>query len=176
MNYFNIDECSISNGLGIRTVLWVAGCSHHCFNCQNPETWDSDNGQPFTNESMQRLLNCLQKDYVRGITFSGGDPLYRLNVRTIGELSKQIKEIFNNNKDQWLYTGYTWEEITNSELINYIKNIDVIVDGCYLENKRNVSLPFRGSSNQRIIDVQKSLQNSNLEPTLFKGNIYNYIF
>jgi anaerobic ribonucleoside-triphosphate reductase activating protein len=176
MNYFKIDECSISNGLGIRTVLWVSGCSHHCFNCQNPETWDSDNGDTFTDSAKQFLFDCLDKSYIKGITFSGGDPLYRLNIRTISELSKQIKDTFGDNKDQWLYTGYTWEEITNSELLDFVKTIDVIVDGPYKDFERNTSLAFRGSYNQRLIDVQKSLHTANLNPVLYTGTIYNHIF
>lgn len=176
MNYFKIDECSISNGLGIRTVLWVSGCSHHCFNCHNPETWDSDNGDTFTDSTKQFLFNCLAKSYIKGITFSGGDPLYRLNIRAIADISKQIKDIFGSSKDQWLYTGYTWEEIVNTEMLDFVKNIDVIVDGPYKDFERNISLAFRGSHNQRLIDVQKSLQTANLSPVLYTGTAYNRIF
>lgn len=180
MNYFKIDRCSISNGIGVRTVLWVAGCSHHCFNCQNPETWNAENGIKFDENAMQTIIKYLSEDFIDGITFSGGDPLYRLNVVTITEISRKLRELFPN-KTQWLYTGYTWEEIINSDLKEAIRNIDIIVDGTYLDNKRNTTLAFRGSSNQRIIDVKTSLYRKNIEvttncPSLFNTSIERRLF
>lgn len=160
LNYHKIDEVSISNGIGIRTVLWVSGCSHNCYNCQNPQTHDRMNGRPFDDEAMDKLFACLSKPYVDGITFSGGDPLYIWNFDTIRELSRTIKRYLPGTT-QWLYTGYTWEEIINQKhLLEAISCIDVIVDGKYMDSLRDTTLPFRGSSNQRIIDVQKSIANN----------------
>lgn len=157
MNYMRIDECSISNGLGIRTVLWVSGCSHHCLNCQNPETWDADNGNLFDETAFEKLCTFLSMSFIDGITYSGGDPLYSTNRHTIKSISEKIHNQFPN-KNQWLYTGYTWEEIiAEPDLLNSISYIDFLVDGCFVENKKNTILAFRGSSNQRIIDVQKTL-------------------
>jgi anaerobic ribonucleoside-triphosphate reductase activating protein len=161
LNYFKIDKCSISNGDGIRTVLWLSGCSHDCEGCHNPETHDVSNGKFFDDNAKEELFNILSKPYVDGITFSGGDPLYFLNIREVFKLSSEIREKFPN-KTQWLYTGYTWEQIIemsyeNSLIEELINSLDVIVDGRFVKKLRDVSLQFRGSSNQRIIDVRKSL-------------------
>lgn len=162
MNYFKIDRCSISNGIGVRTVLWVAGCSHQCFNCQNPETWDPNNGKKFDEDAMQTLITYLSEDFIQGITFSGGDPLYRTNVSVVAEISQKLKTLFPS-KTQWLYTGFTWEEIIRSDLKNALHNIDVLVDGTYMDNKHNTTLVFRGSTNQRLIDVKSSLTNNTIK-------------
>ncbi len=156
MNYHKIDKCSISNGTGFRTVLWVSGCAHKCCGCQNPETWDSGSGQVFDNKAKEKLYKNLEHDYIFGVTFSGGDPLYQGNRKEIGNLAKDIKEKFPD-KTIWLYTGYEWEEIKNLDMIKH-GYIDVIVDGKFEKESRNVAIAFRGSSNQRIIDVQKSLK------------------
>ena len=160
LNYHKIDEVSISNGIGIRTVLWVSGCSHKCYNCQNPQTHDRMNGRPFDDDAMDKLFTCLSKPYVDGITFSGGDPLYIHNFDTIYNISQTIKT-YLPTKTQWLYTGYKWEEIVSQRhLLEAIAYIDIIVDGKYIDNLRDTTLPFRGSSNQRMIDVQKSIANN----------------
>lgn len=168
MNYHNITHDDMLNGDGLRVVLWVAGCSHHCKGCQNPVTWDPNSGIPFDEDAKQEIFTELSKEYISGITFSGGDPLYIENVKEIFDLIKEIKEKFPT-KTIWLYSGYKWEEIfSNSDLIpnyetiyDYRKEIielcDVFVDGEYVEDKRDVSLKWCGSSNQRIIDVQKSI-------------------
>jgi anaerobic ribonucleoside-triphosphate reductase activating protein len=132
LNYFKIDKCSISNGDGIRTVLWLSGCSHDCEGCHNPETHDVSNGKSFDDNAKEELFNILSKPYVDGITFSGGDPLYFLNIREVFKLSSEIREKFPN-KTQWLYTGYTWEQIIemsyeNSLIEELINSLDVIVD------------------------------------------------
>lgn len=162
MNYFKIDKCSISNGDGIRTVLWLSGCSHDCEGCHNPETHDASNGKFFDENAKEELFNILSKPYIDGITFSGGDPLYFLNIQEVFKLSSEIREKFPN-KTQWLYTGYTWEQITemsfeNSLVEELVNSLDVIVDGRFVKQLRDVTLQFRGSSNQRIIDVHKSLK------------------
>ena len=157
MNYEKIDKCSVSNGVGVRTVLWVSGCDIRCRNCHNPQTWDFDSGIPFTEETMQELLYDLSKPYIKGLTLSGGHPLDPQNAAKVLGIVKRVKMIFPN-KDIWIYSGYVWEDIIKDETLREIlKYTDVLVDGAYIDELRDISLPFRGSSNQRIIDVEKSL-------------------
>ena len=157
MNYEKIDKCSVSNGLGVRTVLWVSGCNIHCKNCHNQSTWDFDSGIPFTEETMQELLYDLSKPYIKGLTLSGGHPLDPHNAPKVLEIVKRVKMVFPN-KDIWIYTGYVWEDIIKNDILKEIlKRTDVLVDGAYIDELRDISLPFRGSGNQKIIDVQKSL-------------------
>ncbi len=158
MNYHKIDKCSISNGIGFRTVLWVSGCSHRCDGCHNPETWDSESGKPFDDNAKQELFRNLEHDYISGITFSGGDPLYWSNRTPVEFLAKEIKGKYPD-KTIWLYTGFDWHDIKDIPLLRLV---DVIVDGIYLKNHKDTSLPFRGSSNQRLIDVQKSLESKSV--------------
>lgn len=156
MNYIKVDKCSISNGVGFRTVLWVSGCNHYCKNCQNPQTWDKEKGTLFNIHTWNEILNNLKNSYISGITFSGGDPLFLKNRDTITNISKKLKELYPY-KTQWLYTGYNFEEIKDLEIMKYL---DVLVDGKYIDNQRDITLKWRGSKNQRVIDVPKSL-NSN---------------
>lgn len=153
MNYLKIDKCSTSNGTGCRVVLWVSGCNHHCKNCQNPQTWDKDSGIPFDIDALFWVHYSLAKSYISGITFSGGDPLLPENRIIITSVSKAMKSFFPT-KTQWLYTGYKWEEIKDLPIMEYL---DVVVDGRYEDDKRDITLKWRGSSNQKVIDVQKSL-------------------
>lgn len=158
MNYEKIDKCSVSNGSGVRTVLWVSGCDIHCRNCQNPQTWDFNSGIPFTEETMQELLYDLSKPYIKGCTLSGGHPLDPHNAPKVLEIVKRVKMVFPN-KDIWIYSGYVWEDIIKDKTLREIlKYTDVLVDGAYIDELRDISLAFRGSSNQRIIDVPKSLE------------------
>lgn len=157
MNYEKIDKCSVSNGVGVRTVLWVSGCDIHCKNCHNQSTWDFNSGIPFTEDTMQEILYDLSKPYIKGLTLSGGHPLDPLNAPEVLKIVKRIKMVFPN-KDIWIYSGYVWEDIIKDETLREImKYTDVLVDGAYVDELRDISLPFRGSSNQRIIDVPKSL-------------------
>ena len=157
MNYEKIDKCSVSNGAGVRTVLWVSGCDIHCRNCQNPQTWDFNSGIPFTDDTMQEILYDLSKPYIKGCTLSGGHPLDPHNAPEVLKIVKRVKMVFPN-KDIWIYSGYTWEDIIqNDTLKEILKYTDVLVDGAYIDELRDISLAFRGSSNQRIIDVQKTL-------------------
>ena len=158
MNYEKIDKCSVSNGLGVRTVLWISGCNIHCKNCHNQSTWDFNSGIPFTDDTMQEILYDLSKPYIKGLTLSGGHPLDPHNAPKVLEIVKRVKMVFPN-KDIWIYTGYVWEDIIkNVTLKEILKRTDVLVDGAYIDELRDISLPFRGSSNQRIIDVQESLK------------------
>lgn len=154
MNYHKIEKYSIANGTGIRVVLWVSGCTCYCRNCQNPQTWGFNSGVLFDENAKQELFEALDKPYIQGITFSGGHPLENKNISTVYNLCKEIKEKFPT-KDIWLYTGYLFEDI-NSYLI--MKYIDVLVDGKYIEEQKDLTLPFCGSKNQRVILVQESLQ------------------
>ena len=158
MNYEKVDKCSVSNGAGVSTVLWVSGCDVHCHNCHNPQTWDFNSGIPFTDDSMQEILYDLSKPYIKGLTLSGGHPLDPHNAPKVLEIVKRVKMVFPN-KDIWIYSGYEWEDIIKNETLREIlKYTDVLVDGAYIDELRDISLPFRGSSNQRIIDIPKSLE------------------
>ena len=156
MNYFKISNNDMANGIGVRVVLWVSGCEHHCPQCQNPQTWDINHGIKFDDNAIDEIFKFLEKPYISGITYSGGDPLHSNNINEITSLSQKISEKFPH-KTQWLYTGFTWETIKDLLLI---KNIDVVIDGEYINNLRDITLAFRGSSNQRLIDVKKSLEES----------------
>lgn len=158
MNYHNITTEDMKNGDGLRSVLWVAGCSHHCKGCQNPVTWDGLGGIYFDEAARNELMESLDHDYVSGITFSGGDPLFTRNRYDVLKLIKEIKEKFPD-KTVWMYTGYTYEQLKmfQDNLLNtIINNVDVLVDGPYIEGLRNVSLKWRGSSNQRVIDMNRT--------------------
>lgn len=142
------------NGDGLRTVLWVAGCEHRCRGCHNPITWDIDGGIPFDEAAEQELFEKLSADYISGITFSGGDPLHKRNCEEITRLAKKVRETLPE-KTIWLYTGYNWEDIQDLEIVPLL---DVIVDGQYVEAVRNPKLHWKGSANQRVIDVQETLR------------------
>lgn len=154
MNYHNIEKDSMLNGPGLRVVLWLAGCEHHCKNCQNPVTWDPDGGLYFGPEALAEIFDELSKPYISGITFSGGDPLHKANRVEVLTLANSIKSLYPN-KTIWLYTGYDWEQIHR---LPGIENIDVIVDGRFEQDLANINYPWAGSTNQRVIDVKKSLE------------------
>lgn len=154
MNFMKIESSSLSNGEGWRVVLWCAGCSHACKNCHNPETWAENAGHPFTKNEVDLIVELLKPDYIHGITLSGGDPLFIHNRETMTDLCRYLKEIMPN-KTIWCYTGYEYDAVKDLPIMDYI---DVLIDGKYVEKERDVSLAFRGSRNQRIIDVAKSKQ------------------
>lgn len=154
MQYHNITKDDMLNGDGLRVVLWVAGCSHGCRECHNPVTWDPEGGIPFDEEARNELFEQLGKDYISGITYSGGDPLYISNREDIAALAKEIRERFPH-KTQWLYTGYEWEEIKELPVIPYL---DVLVDGKFDITQKDTQLHWKGSTNQKVIDVQDSLK------------------
>lgn len=146
MNYHKITFPDVNNGNGCRVTLWVAGCSHHCEHCHNPQTWAFDSGKPFTEETKERLFEALSIPYIDGLTLSGGEPCD--SKKDIVPLMREVKEKFPD-KDIWLYSGYTFEELCFNDFI--IEGlVDYIVDGTYQHHKRDTSLAFRGSSNQRI--------------------------
>ena len=137
------------NGDGLRVVLWVAGCNHCCRECQNPITWDPNGGLPFTEKEENEIFSELEKSYVSGITFSGGDPLHPANISAVTRLAKYP------TKTIWLYTGFSWEEIQREEIVGYL---DVCVDGEFVVAAKDAALKWRGSSNQRVIDVPATLR------------------
>lgn len=169
MRYHNITKDDMLNGDGLRVVLWVAGCSHCCKECQNPMTWDPDGGLLFDESAKQELFDELGKDYISGITLSGGDPLHAANRLDIKNLIMEIKEKFPN-KTIWLYTGDSWENVMNSPVV---KQLDVLVDGEFQIEKRDVKLLWKGSSNQRVIDVQATLKQDNPEFPILHCPDYN---
>ena len=154
MRYHNITKDDMLNGDGLRVVLWVSGCTHKCPGCHNPVTWDIEGGLPFDQEAKQELFDELDKDYVSGITFSGGDPLHPQNREEVGELIEEIKRRYPQ-KTIWLYTGFSWEEI---EGLPFIRYIDVLVDGRFEQNAADSQLHWKGSMNQRVIDVQDTIK------------------
>jgi anaerobic ribonucleoside-triphosphate reductase activating protein len=169
MNYSGISECDVLNGTGFRVVLFVSGCSHRCYNCQNSKTWDKNFGHPFTEKTKQYIFNCLDKDYIDGITITGGDPLHENNLDEILKLVQELR-ISLPTKTIWLYTGYSYSEIFRGQssclsqegLNNFkrreiIKQCDVLVDGEYIDEQRDLTKKWAGSSNQCVIDIQKSL-------------------
>lgn len=197
MNYWKIDKEDVCNGEGLRVVLWLSGCSHKCKGCQNPQTWNANSGIPFNESAKEELFRGLDKDYISGLTLTGGDPLFESNLDDVLDLVTEINKRYNTPQDRvyvkdknnniltsfpdksrlsspqksiWLYTGYTWEEIIKGNMedrLRYgewtkrakiITECNVLVDGQYIDSLRDITLPYRGSTNQRLIDVQKSLQ------------------
>ena len=154
MNYHNITKDDMLNGDGLRTVLWVAGCTHRCHNCQNPITWDVAGGLLFDENAENELFEDLQKPYCSGITFSGGDPLHPFNREEVFRLAKKIRETLPG-KTIWLYTGFLWEEIKD---IPDLADIDVLCEGKFVQDLLDNRIPWVGSSNQRVMDVKKSLE------------------
>ena len=176
INYHNITHDDMNNGDGLRVVLWLSGCSHHCYDCQNPQTWNPNSGIPFDESAKQEIFNELSKDYISGITFSGGDPLHENNLDEVLELVQEIRISFPE-KTIWLYTGFEWDQIMDIKVIqpifsckdleNKIQNVlkrqeiikqcDVLVDGEYIDEQKDLTLKWRGSKNQNCIDVKQSL-------------------
>lgn len=167
MRYHNITKDDMLNGDGLRVVLWVAGCNHCCKECQNPLTWDPDGGLPFDDAAKQEIFEQLDKSYISGITFSGGDPLHPRNSLAVRGLMEEIKQRYPD-KTIWMYTGDSWESIYDYPMMKYI---DVVVDGEFHIAERDVKLLWKGSANQRVIDVKKTLAQDNPAiPVLHCGN------
>ena len=155
------------NGDGLRVVLWVAGCTHCCKECQNPITWDPDGGILFDDAAKQEIFKQLEKPYINGITFSGGDPLHSSNRLDVRELMQEIKQKYPD-KTIWLYTGDSWEDVLHYPMMRYV---DVLVDGEFKIDLKDTKLLWKGSSNQRVIDVQASLQQTDpANPILHCGS------
>ena len=163
MNYAVIKNCDIANGPGVRVSLFVSGCTHHCKGCFNEVAWDFEYGTPFTQETIDKILCMLKPSYIRGLTLLGGEPFEPQNQEPIVELLRQIKKTMPE-KSIWAFSGYLFDrDILSGRLGDwkvtqeYLSYLDVLVDGPFVEEKKNLSLRFRGSENQRLIDVPASL-------------------
>ena len=160
MNYATIKNCDIANGPGVRVSLFVSGCTHRCPGCFNSIAWDFDYGTPFTEETVEKIITMLRPDHIRGLTLLGGEPFEPQNQVAIVELLRRVKKELPE-KSIWAFSGYLFDkDILSGRLgdtSEYLSYLDVLVDGPFIEAKKNLSLRFRGSENQRLIDVKKSL-------------------
>lgn len=147
MKYKSITYPDVNNGLGCRVSLWISGCTHKCEGCHNQSLWDFNNGKEFVDDIKERLFSILSLPYIKGLTLTGGDPL--LSFDDVFSLCKEVKEQFPS-KDIWLYTGFTMDYISHNEMSSILQYIDVLVDGKYISKLRDISLAFRGSTNQHI--------------------------
>lgn len=164
MNYAAIKKTDVANGPGIRVSLFVSGCTHGCKGCFNKEAWDFRYGNPYTEEVREEILTALKPSYIRGLSVLGGEPLEPANRMAVLELLKEVRRRYPN-KDIWCYTGYTyetdlcrWIEEGHEEIAKMLEFLDVLVDGKFVEEKKNLKLAFRGSENQRLIDVPATLR------------------
>lgn len=167
MNFMTIKTNCISNGEGIRTALFVSGCSHYCKGCFNVEAWNSKNGEKYTTDTMEYILDSLKYPYIKGLSLLGGEPFEEYNLDELITLCRMTNDAYEGNKDIWAYSGYTFEElIEHPKRLELLKECDVLVDGKFEQDKYSPLLQFRGSSNQRVI---------NLKETFKKGEIVLYI-
>ena len=158
MRYASIRKQDIQNGPGIRTSIFVQGCAFHCKECFNAETWPFEGGKDFTNKELDLLMDLSNKHYIVGLSVLGGEPLHPINIDTVISICKTFKEKFPE-KTIWLWSGYRYEEIINKDILNYL---DVLIDGKFIYDLRDFRLMYRGSSNQRVIDVKESLKQGNV--------------
>lgn len=168
MHYAKIKWYDVSNGPGVRVSLYVSGCRNHCKNCFNPETWDFCYGEPFTKEVEDKIINGLEPDYIKGFTLLGGDPFEPENAAVLAPFMERLRKKFPN-KSFWCFTGYDYEAdlLTGKKgdintVMRLLKSLDVLVDGRFVEELKDLNLLFRGSSNQRIILVKPSLKTDNV--------------
>lgn len=177
MNYADIKSIDVANGPGIRVSLFVSGCSHHCEDCFNKETWDFNFGKLFDENEIDTIIQLLSPDHIKGFSLLGGEPFEFTNQQGILPLLRKIKEIYPN-KDIWCWTGYLFDkDIRDTMMVKWpetreiLSHIDILVDGRFEKDKKDLKLRFRGSSNQRIIDVQKSLKENKVCLWDEKGSI-----
>lgn len=168
MNYAEIKKCDVANGPGVRVSLFVSGCTHHCKECFNKETWDFDYGKPFTQETVNEILDLLSPDYIKGITLLGGEPMERVNQQGLLPLLRQIREKLPH-KTVWCFTGYDYEKDILQRMIpewqetrEFLSYLDVLVDGEFKIEQKDLGLIFKGSANQRTIMVQESLKEGHI--------------
>ncbi len=178
MNYAAIKKFDIANGPGVRVSLFVSGCRHHCKNCFNREAWDFGYGKPFTEKTADEIINALSQEYINGLSLLGGEPFEPENIPTLTSFLREVKNRFPH-KPVWCYTGFLFEDFKNGKAGEMLSLIDVLVDGRFVEEKKSPDLIFRGSSNQRIIDVKKSLERGKAvwldgvwRRSMGNGNIY----
>ena len=154
MRYASLRKQDIQNGPGIRTSIFVQGCTFHCKECFNSETWPFEGGKEFSKKEMDLLMDLSAKPYIVGLSVLGGEPLHPVNIDTVIAICKTFKEKYTE-KSIWLWSGYRYEEIVNKDILNYL---DVLIDGKFIYDLRDFKLMYRGSSNQRVIDVKESLK------------------
>ena len=155
MRYNKIRKMDIANGPGVRVSIFMQGCEFHCKNCFNQETWGFDGGEQFTDETIEKVLNACDKEYIEGLSILGGEPMHPKNIEGTTKLAKAFKEKFPN-KTLWVWSGFTFEKyLKDKPVLNYV---DVLVDGQYVDELHNPTLKWKGSSNQRVIDVKKTLK------------------
>lgn len=168
MYYSVIKNCDIANGPGVRVVLFVSGCRNHCDQCFQPQTWAFDYGQPFTQETVDTLIGLLRPNYIQGLTLLGGEPFEPENQPVLLDLAQQVRGVYGHTKDIWAFTGYTLESDLLAGRLGdgsvtraLLEQLDVLVDGRFVAALKNLNLRFRGSSNQRLIDLPKTLASGN---------------
>lgn len=174
MNYASIREMDISNGEGVGVALFVQGCHFHCYNCFNTETWDFNGGKEWNEDIKEKFLKLIDKPYIKRVTILGGEPLANENLKAVLSLTKEIRILYPD-KTIWIYSGYTWNQIMHPVITNdfnpardklikmrkeIVANCDVLIDGRYVDELRDITLHWRGSSNQRVIDIQKTLKSN----------------
>ena len=158
MRYNQIRKMDIADGPGVRVSIFFQGCAFHCKNCFNSETWDFNGGKEFTIETIDKVLDLCSEDYIKGLSILGGEPMHPANIEGTLTLAQAFKERYPN-KNLWVWTGFLFEQLKNQEVLKYI---DVLVDGQYVDELRDPRLKWKGSSNQRVIDVQKSLKQNKI--------------
>ena len=157
MHYAKIKKFDIANGVGIRTSIFVSGCSNKCKGCFNQELWDKDYGQEFTDETIKEILDSIDNSYIAGLSILGGDPLEYYNLEMVDKLIIEFRKRFGFNKSIWMWTGYLLEDIVNdSRRWEVVRKLDYLVDGPFIQKRKNLKLKYRGSDNQRIINIQNS--------------------
>lgn len=163
MNYAEIKKCDVANGPGVRVSLFVSGCTHHCKECFNPETWDFNYGMPFTGSTEEEIIKYMEPEYIKGLTLLGGEPLEHCNQQGLLPLLRKVKQIYPE-KNIWCFTGYDFEKDVTGHMLGeweetkeMLSYIDVMVDGEFMADKKDLNLVFKGSSNQRTIMVQESM-------------------
>lgn len=167
MKYGELKKNDIANGEGVRTSLFVSGCTHHCKDCFNPETWNFDFGKEFDDSTKEEIFKSVEPYWIDGLSLLGGEPFEPENQKVLYPFLKEFKEKFPN-KNVWCYSGYTFEELTGSSraVIDITKDmlslIDILVDGEFMTELKDISLKFRGSSNQRVVDVKKTMENGKI--------------
>lgn len=159
-NYIKINDMDVVNGSGIRVSIFFSGCTHKCKNCFNSELWDFDCGEKFTEETISTIIDLMKPNYISGLSILGGEPFD--NMTAVKKLTDKVKDI-HPEKNIWIWSGYTYEQLLLKEsAINILRDIDILVDGRFEEDKKDLTLPFRGSSNQRIIDIKRSLESKSV--------------
>ena len=165
MRYNKIRKMDISNGEGVRVSVFFQGCSFHCKNCFNPETWDFESGKEFNDDVINHILDLCDNEYIVGLSILGGEPLHPFNIKGSTKLAKEFKKKYSD-KNIWLWSGFLFENLKDKEIMKYI---DVLVDGQYVDELNDPTLKWCGSSNQRVIDVKKSFKNNKIE--IYKSNL-----